>query len=180
MELSHEQVTRHISPSDLDFESTQELSEFTQILGQARATEALQFGLEMQKPGYHLYVAGETGSGRSRYVTDYIKPKAAHGSPPSDWLYVNNFDRPDEPRAMELPHGHGRKFVRDIAKLMEEVLVTFPAVFENPSYVQQKNTLQKNDDTNTHRLHNTNLRQHHSTHNANLIVGFLSFFRKLV
>ncbi|NRB37917.1 MAG: AAA family ATPase [Pseudomonadales bacterium] len=143
MELSPSELSRRISPSDLDFESTQELPEFTQILGQTRATEALQFGLDMQKPGYHLYVSGETGSGRSRYITDYIKPLAAHGSAPSDWLYVNNFDRPDEPRSLELPHGHGRKFVRDIEKLVEEVIATFPAAFENPSYIQQKNSLQK-------------------------------------
>ena len=143
MELSAEQVIRRICCSDLDFESTQELPEFTQILGQARATEALQFGLEMKKPGYHLYVSGATGSGRSRYITDYIKPLSAHGKAPSDWLYVNNFDRPDEPRSLELPHGHGRKFVRDVGRLVEEILATFPSVFENPSYVQQKNSLQK-------------------------------------
>lgn len=146
MELTAKNITRFIAPTDLDFESTQELPDFTYILGQSRATEALQFGIDMKQPGYNLYVAAATGSGRTRYITEYIKPIAAHGSQPKDWLYVNNFDNPSEPRSISLPHGQGQKFRRDIDALLDQLLATFPTVFDNPSYIQQRNSIQKNFD----------------------------------
>lgn len=135
-------MTRYISPDELSFSSTQELADFKEILGQPRASHALEFGIGIQQAGYNLYVAGDSGTGRSHYLTEYLKPIAMHGKTPPDWLYVNNFERPAEPRCIAMPHGQGIKLQRDIERLIEEIMATFPAAFENPSYIQQRTALQ--------------------------------------
>jgi predicted ATP-dependent protease len=143
MKLAPEELTRTISTNDLDFASTRELSEFRHILGQPRASESLEFGLGIPHPGYNLYVAGESGMGRTRYLRDYLKPLAARGRSPRDWLYVNNFENPREPRCLSMPHQQGMKLVRDVDIFIEALLATYPTVFENPAYVQQKTALQR-------------------------------------
>ena len=142
MKLNAEQLSRKISADDLCFESTSELPEFKQILGQSRATKALEFGTEIQEPGYNIYIAGDTGSGRMHYVTEYLKPIAIHGAIPQDWLYVNNFDNPSEPHCIALAQGQGKALLNDIGVLIEEILATFPSLFENPNYIQERTALQ--------------------------------------
>lgn len=111
-----------------------------------RADEALQFGININAPGYNLYLAGEPGTSRIRRAMDYLEPVARHREPPRDWLYINNFDNPREPRAISLPPHQGLHLQKDVDRLIESLLATFPAVFENPAYLQQKNSLQKQFD----------------------------------
>lgn len=111
-----------------------------------RADEALVFGLNITAPGYNLYLAGEPGTSRIRRAMEYLEPIARHREPPRDWLYVNNFDNPREPRAISLPPTQGLHLQKDIDRFIESILATFPAVFENPAYLQQKNALQKQFD----------------------------------
>lgn len=142
MKLSPEQLSCRIDHTSFHFASTGELPDYKHILGQLRASEALEFGIGMRQPGYHLYVAGESGMGRTHYITEYLKPLAIHGRTPPDWLYVNNFETSSEPRSISLPHGQGGKFLREIDRLIEEILASFPAAFENPAYLQQRTALQ--------------------------------------
>lgn len=146
MKLDVDQLVRHIHPEDLNLDKACSPPTASQILGQPRATEALELGIRTPQPGYNLYLAGESGTGRVRYVMEYLAPLAAVADPPQDWLYVNNFDNPSEPRAIALPHKQGSSFLKDIDKLIEEVLATFPAVFEHPTYLRKKTAIQKEFD----------------------------------
>ncbi len=141
--LLPEQLTKQIHPDQLGFDPLISSPEFGQILGQPRATQALEFGIGVKEAGYNLYVAGETGTGRTQYITNYLKPIAAHANTPDDWLYVNNFDNPVEPRCISLPEKQGEKLLKEIDRLIEALLATFPAVFEHPSFLQKKNALQR-------------------------------------
>lgn len=141
MKLTSDQLTRSITPDTLQLPATDELSE-NHVLGQSRASEALEFGIAIQQPGYNLYMAGDPGTGRTHYIREYLKPLAKHGTTPADWLYVNNFETPSEPRCIALPHGQGVRFQRDIDQLIQELLSSFPDAFENPAYVQQKTAMQ--------------------------------------
>lgn len=140
MKLTSQQLRRQISPELVKAPASDSLERT--ILGQQRASEALEFGIAMERPGYNLYLAGDTGTGRTHYIREYLKPFAAHGKTPNDWLYVNNFETPSEPRCISLPHGMGKKFLRDIEQLIEELLASFPDAFENPAYIQQRTALQ--------------------------------------
>jgi hypothetical protein len=46
---------------------------------------------------------GEPGTGRFSFVKRYLKAEGKRLQTPADWVYVNNFDEPREPRALELP-----------------------------------------------------------------------------
>jgi len=111
------------------------------LLGQSRAQSALQFGVAMQAPGYNIYVMGDSGTGRLSMVTNYLKTLPQQT--PDDYAYVDNFDNQREPVAIRLPAGEGEIFNKDIEKLIDDLLATFPAVFESPSYQQKKAAIER-------------------------------------
>ena len=51
-------------PAELPFETTERLRPQDGAIGQERGIAALEFGLEMESPGFNLFVAGPPGTGR--------------------------------------------------------------------------------------------------------------------
>ena len=143
LRLAPEALTRPFSPDQFNFVSTDDLEPFRGVLGQERAVEALQFGVAMPRPGYNVFVMGEPGTGRFSFVKRYLKAEAKRLETPADQVYVNHFDEPREPRALELPAGTAGEFIADINGLVDNLLATFPAVFEHPSFQQKKNAIDR-------------------------------------
>ena len=141
LRLAPEALTRPFTPEQFNFTSTEDLEPFRGVLGQERAVEALQFGVAMPRPGYNVFVMGEPGTGRFSFVKRYLKAEAKRLETPADRLYVNHFDEPREPRALELASGTAGAFLDDINQLIDNLLATFPAVFEHPSFQQKKNAI---------------------------------------
>lgn len=139
--LLAEQVSTCIDPQQLAFKSSSELQPFKGVLGQERAENAIRFGVGMNRPGYNIYAMGDNGTGRSSYIREYLKDQAAQQSAPSDWCYVNHFANPREPKVLELPPTQALAFKSILDELINNLLATFPAVFEHPSYQQQKSTI---------------------------------------
>ncbi|MFT6330542.1 MAG: hypothetical protein ACJAYN_002486, partial [Bermanella sp.] len=110
----------------------------TALIGQNRAKEALGFGLGVNSTGYNLYVMGEQATGRYTLVHNFINQRAHQQPTPNDWCYLNNFDDERQPIALQLPTSQSKGFVEDIESLLDELMDTFPAVFENPSYQRRK------------------------------------------
>lgn len=131
-------LTRSLPEEMFPFGRTDELEPFSGVLGQTRAVEALEFGVAMPRSGYNVFVMGEPGSGRFSYVRRYLDEVARQAHTPSDWLYVNHFDEPREPHAIELPAGMGSEFCRDISGLLDTILSAFPAVFETQLAAEKK------------------------------------------
>lgn len=139
--LLPEQTTSRIDPKQLLFKSTAELQAFNGVLGQERAVNAVRFGIAMDRPGYNIYVMGDSGTGRSSYIREYLKDNASNQTTPNDWCYVNHFINPREPKVLELPPGKALGFKDDIEELINNLLASFPAVFETPTYQQNKSTI---------------------------------------
>ncbi len=108
------------------------------ILGQARACSALAFGIAMPQSGYHVFVMGEPGMGRLTMINQQLDALASVLPTPVSYAYVDNFDNPREPIAIELPADYGQQFCKDIEALLDALLHTFPAAFESPAYQQKK------------------------------------------
>jgi len=115
----------------------------TGIVGQARAQSALAFGIAMKAPGYNIFVMGEPGTGRLSMVSHYLHHYAERQDAPLSYAYVDNFENPREPVAIQLPSGEGHTFAKDIEKLIDDVLATFPSAFESPSYQQKKTAIDR-------------------------------------
>ena len=113
------------------------------ILGQPRAQSALEFGIAMPNPGYNIFVMGEPGLGRLSMITNHLDLLAHLQPAPSSYAYVDNFDNSREPVAIELPAEYGQVLCKDIEKLLDNLLATFPAAFESPTYQQKKSAIER-------------------------------------
>lgn len=132
------------TPDDLiDTKSSAELQPFDGILGQDRAVSAIQFGVAMKSAGYHMFLMGEHGTGRSSFIKEYLKTVSRLESQAFDCVYVNNFDNTREPLSLTLPAGEGSQFKEAIEQLIDGLLATFPAVFEHPTYQRKKTAIER-------------------------------------
>lgn len=132
--LSVEVLRKRCDPADLPFETTEELDGLKDALGQDRGLKALRFGVKMGQPGYNLYVLGPAGLGKHELVQHVLDKLISEESPPSDWCYVNNFDDPRRPRALQLPADWGEELRRDVVRLQEDLADAIPAAFESDEY----------------------------------------------
>jgi lon-related putative ATP-dependent protease len=136
--LTPEQLRRSFDPAQFDFSSTEELPEFKGIIGQDRALGSISFGINIKSPGYHMYALGPVGTGKKTIIGKFLKKDAADKPVPDDWLYVNNFDDSDKPKAIRLPAGMGKKLQEDLDQLVEELKNEVPKAFESKEYEQER------------------------------------------
>ena len=132
--LDPDQLYRSCDPSLLTFETTAELADLSEAIGQGRAVEALRFGVAVPHPGYNIFILGPAGSGRFSLALKELRDVAAHESASLDWCYVNNFEQPHKPEAISLPTGRGEQFQRHMRQFVEELGSVVPAAFDSPEY----------------------------------------------
>lgn len=138
MELNSKDLYRKCDPQKLGFKTTSDVGTEVQIIGQDRAFEAIDFGINVIHPGYNIFVLGPTGMGKRKFVEKFFNEKAQQEPTPSDWVYVHNFDSPDQPKAIELPTGMGSTFESDINNLLEELQTALSAAFESEEYQNRR------------------------------------------
>ncbi len=127
----------------LDFETTGELEALDSVICQDRAVEAIEFGMQMDHDGYHIFAMGQRGTGKSVVVEEFLNRESADHDRPQDICYVNNFDRPDEPNVLRLPAGRGRDLRNDMEELVEQIQTDLPEAFESEQYQMERERVQK-------------------------------------
>jgi lon-related putative ATP-dependent protease len=127
----------------LTFDTTAELPDLADVIGQARATEAIQFGLRIRREGYNLFVLGPSGAGRRDIVHRFLEQQAAAEPVPSDWCYIFNFEQPHRPNILRLPAGVGPRLRRDMDQLIEDLRVAIPAAFEAEEYRARRQEIEE-------------------------------------
>ena len=113
------------------------------LIGQARAAEALSFGLNMKENGYHIYVCGATGTGRTTFTREYAKEKAASEPIPPDLCYVYNFSNPKCPKLLTLPAGEGKRLKEEMNELINRLSADLPRTFHDKGHEQKKSEIVK-------------------------------------
>lgn len=108
------------------------------LIGQERAKQALHFGLEVKSHGFNIYVMGEQATGRFTLISDCIKEELKQSNDLFDWCYINNYENEREPIVLRLQAGESDLVVKDFTALVDEVLATFPAAYENPGFQRRK------------------------------------------
>jgi predicted ATP-dependent protease len=103
----------------------------------ARAREALDFGLAARDPGFNIFVVGEDRSGRMTATLAYLDQAVAGGTKPDDWIYLNNFSRPNEPLALRLPAGEGRRFRDAMTAMVPNIREALNQAFAREEYRQR-------------------------------------------
>ncbi len=123
------------------FNTTAELPDIIEIIGQARALNAIDFGLNLDNKGFNIFILGENGTGKLTTIKSVLAKKAADEPVPSDWCYVYNFREPDFPLAISLPPGLAVIFHKDMAELVRILKMEISKVFESKEYEKQKNKI---------------------------------------
>jgi predicted ATP-dependent protease len=129
--------------SSLGFATTADLPLEEHITGQARAIQALTFGLSVNQPGYNIFVSGYPGTGRNTYTRTEVQEAARKRLVPPDWCYVRDFGAADRPIAISLPVGRGRVFRDGVAEFLKEISEGLRRVFTSEAYERQRAELIK-------------------------------------
>ncbi|MCK8047018.1 AAA family ATPase [Shewanella sp. 1CM18E] len=126
-----------------DCKSTKHLEPLDEIVGQARAQQAVEFALSMKEKGYNIYALGRNGLGKRTMVLRHLNRQApnSNGRTLYDWCYVVNFDDTRSPKVLKLPAGMGLTFKKDIEKLMGKLLKSLPLAFDNEMYYTRADKL---------------------------------------
>jgi lon-related putative ATP-dependent protease len=138
--LHPDRLYRRCKPGELPFSTTDELEPLAQHLGQDRAVEALEFGLQIPHDGYNIFLLGSTGVGKRGLLDSVLSGllnTPQNGNAPdqlSDWCYVNDFDFPDRPIALRLPRGMACALRGDMNHAVEELLSLLPDTFQGDEY----------------------------------------------
>ncbi len=137
-ELSAEQVRLWCDPALFRCDSTEHIEPIKGIIGQDRAISALEFGLNIPKQGFNIFVSGPAGTGKTTAIRPFLEALAEKKETPPDWCYVNNFRDPYHPRAVQLPAGMGQELHRDMARLVENARRSIEQVFASKEYADRR------------------------------------------
>ena len=136
-------ATRRLPPEELyqacaldalAFDTTEQLEPLGGMLGQDRALEAIDVGVNMADADFNLFVLGPPGVGKHRFLRAFLNEQAAGQPVPPDWCYVENFDDPQHPRVLQLPPGTGQRLRQDMRAFLEDLLLALPAAFQSEAY----------------------------------------------
>jgi len=141
-ELAPDALRRVCDASQFTFQTTAQLTEPAEILGQARAVEAIRFGFGIAREGYNLYAMGPEGIGRRTILRAFLEREAPRREVPPDWCYVFNFELAHRPCAIALPPGRAHKFKGDMAHLVDDLRSAIPAVFESDEYRNRRQEIE--------------------------------------
>jgi predicted ATP-dependent protease len=146
-ELTAEQLRKVADVDSFGFETTAGLEPAPHMVGQERAVEAIEFGLEIDDPRYNLYISGDPGAGRQTAALAMVSQVASERLPRFDWCYVYNFEQPAEPRAVALPSGRARRFARDIDGFVLASRRELRRAFTDDLYTKRRDDLLRAVDT---------------------------------
>jgi lon-related putative ATP-dependent protease len=140
--INSHQLRSFCEQAEFNFSSTDDIPDFEGLLGQDRANHSLSFGLDINKPGYNLYLMGASGLGKQSLLKRLLDKKSIRDqNSVVDWCYVSNFDSSQKlkPRAIALPAGQTTKFRDELSQFIAELHIALPNIFD----VENNETRQK-------------------------------------
>src|ERR1700752_2789049 len=136
--LPPEKLRWRCDPNPIPFATTAEAEPVKELLGQERAFRALKMGVELNAPGFNIFVCGLAGTSRGGTITHLIEQIHPQVKQSLDRCYVNNFKSPDRARLLTLPRGQANSFKKDMQSGIEFLRRRIPQVFEGEPFQRQK------------------------------------------
>lgn len=140
-ELDAASLRRIHPPESLGFGSTEEVTPLAGPVGQARAEEAITFGLEAEMAGYNIFATGPVGVGKRTALEARLHQQAKTRPSAGDWVYLHNFRDARQPLAVALGSGHGERLVSDMRQFLEDARRELAAAFESDTYTRRQREL---------------------------------------
>ena len=135
--LSPSQLRKICDPAIFNFSSTAQIQPLDEVIGQERAVRSINLGLNMNQPGYNIFVTGPEGSGKRTIVQDIVSRHARSKPAPDDWCMVNNFDDEFRPRAIRLSAGKAGQFAKSMVRLIRWLQIKLQRTLESDAFKQK-------------------------------------------
>lgn len=136
--LKPDDLYKLCDPKAFSFNTTEDITELSGLIGQERALKSLDFGLGMDSDGFNIFAIGESGTGKMSTIMSMLNEKAAGETAPADWCYVFNFKDPDVSVALSFPPGEGVVFQKEMDEIIASLKIEIPKAFESKEYETQK------------------------------------------
>ena len=153
-ELMPDDLRWNCDEDKFEFDSTEEIEPIEGIIGQERALKAIRLGVELRSPGYNIFIAGLSGSGKATTVKKMLEKISSNCPPLCDYAYVNNFKDPDMPVLLTFPIGKARAFKQDLSSSIQILKNRIPQTLDNELFVERKKQLVQQYNTKEQELMN--------------------------
>ncbi len=115
-------------------------SKFNDIIGQSRASKAINMGLSIRKPGYNIYIAGHQGTGKNSVLRSFLEKWSKKFPTPNDWVYVYDFETPKTANAISLPPGEGSVLKKKLDSFIKAVKKEITQTLQSEYYKNKVNS----------------------------------------
>ncbi|MBS3784871.1 MAG: AAA family ATPase, partial [Anaerolineae bacterium] len=139
--LDSTKLYQYVDLEQFQFETTDEVEDLREVIGQPRAVEAMRFGMGIDDKGFNIYAMGPPGIGKQSLMRRFFEERAESEPAPSDWCYVKNFEDDNKPKAIQLPAGTGVEFRDDMDELVEQFDTALSAAFESEEYQSRRQSV---------------------------------------
>jgi lon-related putative ATP-dependent protease len=140
-ELEPSQLRAECDPKVFPFKDTHEVEPLYGVIGQKRAVQAIQFGLNMKCSGYHIFVTGMPGTGKTTIVQDLVRQHSKNLRTPDDLCMVNNFIDEYQPKTISVASGMGMRFCKRVSKLIDDLRKELPEIFTSENFQAKQNKI---------------------------------------
>lgn len=134
--LMPEQLTHVVDPRQLP-SSTRRVKALNDFLGQDRAKASVETAIGMPYSGYNIFAVGTNGLGKRTMIRRLLQQHARQLPTPPDWVYVNHFDDPRQPIALQLAAGQALRFQQAMHEMWQSILQQLERRFGTDTYHQQ-------------------------------------------
>ncbi|NIM20218.1 MAG: AAA family ATPase [Candidatus Latescibacteria bacterium] len=141
LELKANDLRWKCDPDKLGFETTDELTCCSEIIGQDRALNAIKLGLEVRSEGYNIFVSGLTGTGRSTTIQRLLRGMDHGDKELLDICYVYNFQTPDIPICICPPAGTGAKLKKNLKEVLRTLRTHIPKALQSDPYKERQKAI---------------------------------------
>jgi lon-related putative ATP-dependent protease len=125
------------------FKNTSEIKPLDEVIGQQRAVQAIEFGLNMKDRSYNIFVTGMAGTGKSTIVRDLVTKHAKNQPTPHEWCLVNNFKDEFRPNAIAVSPGKSLSFCKKMNKVVEDLQKELPKALQSETYLKGLSKIKK-------------------------------------
>ncbi len=132
---------------DISDEKINELKEYKSssyhIIGQDRAVQALNIGLNIKEDGYNIFAIGEAGTGRNTAITTLLSGYKPKDEELQDLGYAFNFKSTTEPYLLYFPKGKSEEFKRELQKSIKSIKIKLEALMSTGKMVYESHKLKE-------------------------------------
>ncbi|MFO7867376.1 MAG: ATP-binding protein [Candidatus Aminicenantes bacterium] len=139
--LSQDKLAWKVDMTTFPFESSDDCEPCEDIIGQDRALKSLKTGLDIRSLGYNIFITGLSGTGRTTTVKKLLEKMKDRHITPEDMVYVNNFEKPDEPVLIKLKTGQGKDFKQSMDKLIRQLKTNIPELLKSKYYQERRDSI---------------------------------------